>query len=376
MRLAPLLRCGATYEMESRSLALFRLAEAADNTKVKRIPARSRAAFGTVHFSPMHIPTATYRLQFHKDFRFENALEIVGYLRDLGITDVYASPIFRARAGSMNRYDVVDHSEIDNALGGAKAFDKLSAALRAHGMGLILDVVPNHMGIGEPSNGWWMDVLENGQGSSYAAYFDIEWQPANPHLENKVLLPILEDQYGNVLEDGKLNLVYEDGAFFIHYYEAKLPLTPRTYSAILTPQSERLAETLGRDAAQLLELQSILTAIGHLPLRTEADPERLASAGVRRRSSNDASRRCAKKAPRREMRSRRRCDSLTAMSAIRGASICSTNCWTRNPTAWRSGVSPAKRSITGDFSTSMSWRQSAPKPPRFSKRRTDSFFNF
>jgi (1->4)-alpha-D-glucan 1-alpha-D-glucosylmutase len=238
----------------------------------------------------MHIPTATYRLQFHKDFRFENALEIVGYLRDLGITDVYASPIFRARAGSMNRYDVVDHSEIDNALGGAKAFDKLSAALRAHGMGLILDVVPNHMGIGEPSNGWWMDVLENGQGSSYAAYFDIEWQPANPHLENKVLLPILEDQYGNVLEDGKLNLVYEDGAFFIHYYEAKLPIAPRTYSAILTPQSERLAETLGRDAAQLLELQSILTAISHLPLRTEADPERLAE---RRREKEIIKRRIA-----------------------------------------------------------------------------------
>jgi (1->4)-alpha-D-glucan 1-alpha-D-glucosylmutase len=146
------------------------------------------------------------------------------------------------------------------------------------------------MGIGEPSNGWWMDVLENGPGSSYAAYFDIDWQPVNPHLENKVLLPILEDQYGNILEDGKLRLVYEDGAFFIHYYEAKLPLAPRTYSAILTPQIDRLAETLGKDAAQLLELQSILTAINHLPLRTEADPERLAE---RRREKEIVKRRIA-----------------------------------------------------------------------------------
>jgi (1->4)-alpha-D-glucan 1-alpha-D-glucosylmutase len=238
----------------------------------------------------MHIPAATYRLQFHKDFRFENALEIVGYLRDLGISDVYASPIFRARAGSMHGYDVVDHSQIDNALGGAEGFDQLSASLRAHGMGLILDVVPNHMGIGESSNGWWMDVLENGPGSSYAAYFDIDWQPINPHLENKVLLPILEDQYGNILEDGKLRLVYEDGAFFVHYYEAKLPIAPRTYSAILTPQIDRLSKTLGKDAAQLLELQSILTAINHLPLRTEADPATLAE---RRREKEIVKRRIA-----------------------------------------------------------------------------------
>jgi len=223
----------------------------------------------------MRIPTSTYRFQFHKDFGFAEAEAIVGYLHDLGISDAYASPIFKARAGSMHGYDVVDHSKIDPALGGEAAFDAFVAALKTQGLGLILDIVPNHMGIGEASNVWWMDVLENGPSSSYAAYFDIDWQPVNPHLENKVLLPILEDQYGTVLEDGKLRLAYEDGAFFISYYDTKLPVAPRTYDSILERQLNGLGETLGKDDPRVLELQSILTAIGHLPPRTEADPEKL-----------------------------------------------------------------------------------------------------
>ncbi|MGE5816646.1 MAG: malto-oligosyltrehalose synthase [Deltaproteobacteria bacterium] len=223
----------------------------------------------------MKIPTATYRLQFNRGFTFADASEIVPYLYDLGVSDAYASPIFKARPGSLHGYDVVDHSQIDPALGGEDAFEAFTATLKTHGMGLILDIVPNHMGIAGPGNAWWMDVLENGPSSSYASYFDIDWQPVNPHLENKVLLPILEDQYGNALEEGKLRLAYEDGAFFIYYYDAKLPLAPRTYTTILSRASERLSETLGKDDAHLLELQSILTAIGHLPPRTETDPEKL-----------------------------------------------------------------------------------------------------
>ena len=238
----------------------------------------------------MHIPTATYRLQFHKDFGFAAATGLVAYLHDLGISHVYASPIFKARAGSTHGYDVVDHSQIDPVLGGENAFETFAAALRAHDMGLILDIVPNHMGIAETGNVWWMDVLENGPSSSYAGYFDIDWQPANPHLENRVLLPILEDQYGNVLEDGKLRLAYEDGAFCIHYYDIKLPIAPRTYSAILSPCIDRLSETLGNDTSHLLEFQSILTAIGHLPLRTEAEPEKLEE---RRREKEIVKRRIA-----------------------------------------------------------------------------------
>ncbi len=223
----------------------------------------------------MRIPTASYRFQFHKDFGFAGARELIDYLRDLGISDVYASPVFKARAGSLHGYDVVDHSQLDPGLGGAEEFDKFSAALKDRGMGLILDIVPNHMGIAEPSNTWWMDVLENGPSSSYASYFDIDWQPINPHLENKVLLPILGDQYGVVLEDGKLRLSYEDGAFFIDYETAKLPVTPRTYSSILSRALDFVNETLQKDHEHVLELQSILTAISHLPLRTEADQEKL-----------------------------------------------------------------------------------------------------
>ena len=223
----------------------------------------------------MRIPTATYRLQFHKDFGFAAARELIAYLRDLGISDVYASPVFKARAGSLHGYDVVDHSQLDPVLGGTEEFDKFASALNNHCMGLILDIVPNHMGIAEPSNAWWMDVLENGPSSSYASYFDIDWQPVNPHLENKVLLPILEDQYGVVLEDGKLRLAYEDGAFFIYYYDANLPVAPRVYSSILSRPLDSLTEVLGKDDEHVLELQSIVTAIGHLPLRTEADPEKL-----------------------------------------------------------------------------------------------------
>jgi len=223
----------------------------------------------------MRIPTATYRFQFHKDFGFAQAHELVDYLSDLGISDVYASPIFKARAGSMHGYDVVDHSQIDPALGGDVDFEAFVAALKTQGLGLILDIVPNHMGIGEPSNAWWMDVLENGPSSSYAAYFDIDWQPVNPHLENKVLLPILEDQYGVVLEDGKLRLAYEEGAFFILYCDAKLPIAPRTYGNIIERRLDRMAVNLGKDHPTVQELKSILTAISHLPPRTELDPEKL-----------------------------------------------------------------------------------------------------
>jgi (1->4)-alpha-D-glucan 1-alpha-D-glucosylmutase len=223
----------------------------------------------------MRVPTATYRLQFQRDFGFAQAKELIEYLRELGISDVYASPIFKARTGSAHGYDVVDHTQIDDALGGPEAFGEFSAVLKAQRLGLILDIVPNHMGIGAPSNAWWMDVLENGPSSPYACYFDIDWQPVNPHLENRVLLPILEDQYGIVLEDGKLRLVYGEGAFFIEYYQTRLPVAPHSYAAVLSRPVEQLTETLGKEDQHLLELQSILTAIAHLPPRTETDPERV-----------------------------------------------------------------------------------------------------
>jgi (1->4)-alpha-D-glucan 1-alpha-D-glucosylmutase len=223
----------------------------------------------------MRIPTATYRVQFNRAFKFCDAKAIVAYLHDLGISDCYASPVLKTPADSDNGYDVCDHSQLNPVLGSEDDFEAFTSALSKHGLGLILDIVPNHMGIGEACNVWWMDVLENGPSSSYASYFDIDWHPVNPQLENKVLLPILEDQYGNVLEEGKLRLAYEDGAFFIHYYDSKLPLGPRTYSSILGHRLDQLTETLGKDHESLQELQSILTAISYLPPGTEVDPEKL-----------------------------------------------------------------------------------------------------
>ena len=135
-------------------------------------------------------------------------------------------------------------------------------------MGLILDVVPNHMSISS-ANAWWLDVLETGPSSPFAGYFDIDWHSVRPDLENKVLLPILEDQYGKVLESGKLRLVYEDGAFSIHYYDTKLPVAPRTYSRILEKAMEKLDQVLERQHEHFQELLSILTALSYLPPRTE-----------------------------------------------------------------------------------------------------------
>lgn len=223
----------------------------------------------------VRIPRATYRLQFNRGFTFRQAQDLVSYFDELGISDLYASPLFRPCSEEGHGYDICDYTRFNPSIGSQEDFESFSSALKAQGMGLILDLVPNHMGISGARNLWWMDVLENGPSSSFASYFDIDWHPAKPELENKVLLPILEDQYGKVLEDGKLRLAFEDGAFFIYYYETKLPLAPRTYRIILTHRLEVLTERLGKENEHLQELQSILTALSYLPSRTELTAEKL-----------------------------------------------------------------------------------------------------
>ncbi len=237
------------------------------------------------------IPAATYRLQMGKQFTFRDVLAIVPYLNDLGITDVYLSPILKARPDSTHGYDVCDHSQLNPALGTEEEFAALARELQRHAMGLILDVVPNHMAVNHPSNGWWMDVLENGPASIYASYFDINWLPVHPHLRNKLVLPILEDQYGKVLESGRFEMSYEDGAFFLGYREHRLPIAPESYSAVLGHRLENLAGLLGPDHDQIQELQSILTSLGHLPGYTEElTAERIAE---RNREKEIAKRRIA-----------------------------------------------------------------------------------
>src|SRR6202171_1681926 len=220
------------------------------------------------------IPTCTYRLQFNRQFTFAQAREIVPYLHALGVSDAYASPYFQARAESLHGYEITDHNKLNAAIGSREEYDAWVAELHARQMGQVLDFVPNHMGIAEPLNQWWMDVLENGPSSKYAPYFDIDWHPLKSDLHDKVLLPILSDQYGRVLERGELQVRFEAGAFYLYYYEHELPIAPGTYRYILELARENLVEF--KDEEFYAEFQSILTALEYLPKRTETDPERIA----------------------------------------------------------------------------------------------------
>ena len=203
------------------------------------------------------IPRATYRIQLNAGFTFKDATAIVPYLADLGISHVYCSPYFRARAGSTHGYDVVDHNSLNPEIGDREDFERFVGELRAHGMGHVLDIVPNHVGIMGADNAWWMDVLENGQASRYADFFDIDWTPANPALADKVLVPVLGDAYGVVLERGEIELRFEPelGSFAVFYHEHRLPLDPRTYPRVLdralTHSSNPKLEALRRAFAEL-----------------------------------------------------------------------------------------------------------------------------
>jgi (1->4)-alpha-D-glucan 1-alpha-D-glucosylmutase len=228
-------------------------------------------------------PRATYRIQFNPEFTFRDAKAIVPYLHDLGISHLYASPIFQARPGSTHGYDICDYSQLNKVLGTDEDFDTLVSALHERDMGLIVDIVPNHMGVGTDCNAWWIDVLENGPSSPYASYFDISWSPVKRELANKVLLPVLEDQYGTELESGKIQLNYDEGKFFVKYDAMTLPLAPDTYNLILQQAVDRLVNQ-GQseehpDREPVLELQSIVTALGHLPSYQERDPEQVTVRG-------------------------------------------------------------------------------------------------
>lgn len=222
-----------------------------------------------------HLPLATYRLQFNATFTFAQAQELVPYLHALGISTCYASPYLKARAGSMHGYDIVDHQTLNPEIGSPADYATFVQTLQAHGMGQILDIVPNHMGIAGGENAWWMDVLENGLSSVYAAFFDIDWQPLKPELHHKVLLPVLGDQYVTVLENQELQLTYEAGSFMLHYYAHRFPMAPRSTPVLLHACLPTLLEELGETHPQTQELQSIITALSYLPPRTETDPERL-----------------------------------------------------------------------------------------------------
>jgi len=221
------------------------------------------------------IPTATYRLQLNPHFTFRDAAAVVPYLSELGISHFYASPYRRARPGSMHGYDIIDHSSINPELGTPDDYEGFVSELHRHGMRQILDIVPNHMGVMGSDNSWWLDVLENGEASDFADFFDIDWDPIKDELKGKVLIPVLAEQYGNVLEKGELKLTFdsERGEFSIFYFQHRFPVDPKEYPRILSFRIEPLRERLGPTHEDFLELQSIITAIGHLPDRHGAAPE-------------------------------------------------------------------------------------------------------
>ena len=200
----------------------------------------------------MSIPRATARLQFNNEFTLTDALDVVDYYADMGISHLYASPLLGARSGSTHGYDIVDPTRVNPELGGEPALKALAAKLRQRGMGLLLDIVPNHMGVGGPENPWWLNVLEWGRQSVYAHWFDINWNAPDPALTGKLLLPFLGAPYGEALANGQIELRFDDatGGFWFAHYAHRFPLAPSTYAQVLAadPALRSMTAALETDA--------------------------------------------------------------------------------------------------------------------------------
>ncbi len=201
-------------------------------------------------------PVATYRLQLSPGFTFADAANLAGYLARLGVSHVYFSPFLRSASGTSSGYDVTDYAKIDDRLGGESGYEQLTATLKEAGLGQVLDIVPNHMALAGRANAWWWDVLENGPASRYAGYFDIDWDPPERKLTAHVLMPILGDRYGRVLEAGELKVRRAGGEFVVSYAEHEAPLSPRSTNDLLVSVADE------KDSA---ELKAIATDLGNLP---------------------------------------------------------------------------------------------------------------
>jgi (1->4)-alpha-D-glucan 1-alpha-D-glucosylmutase len=260
--------------------ALFAIPGAARILAAINAEGRARPEPSATHLQrsaeELALPRATYRLQFNQDLTFAQATRLLPYLRELGISHVYASSYLKARPGSAHGYDITDHNSLNPEIGTAADFERFCEALRKYGMGQILDFIPNHMGIGHADNSWWLDILEWGRASPFAEFFDINWTPRQPALQGKVLLPLLGDQYGQVLERGELKLRFDEetGSFSVWYFEHRFPIRPRHYGSILE-------NALGSPQGTALDADS-RAAIGRIvqasPLTTGPDGDESSSA--------------------------------------------------------------------------------------------------
>jgi len=222
---------------------------------------------------PLYVPASTYRLQIHHAFPLTQARDVVPYLARLGVAACYTSPYFTASPGSTHGYDVCNHNEINPEVGGPAAHAEFTRVLSEHGMGHVVDFVPNHMGIGTGTNAWWNDVLENGPSAAAAAFFDIDWRPVKEELHAKLLLPILGDQYGQVLERGELQLAFTGSTLVLRYFDNELPVDPRQAARVYAAAAETLRGVLGEGNPQLNEFLSIITSLEKLPPYTETHPD-------------------------------------------------------------------------------------------------------
>lgn len=238
------------------------------------------------------LPTATYRWQFHGGFRFVDATALVPYLAELGISHCYASPYLKARPGSRHGYDISDYNAVNPEIGSDEERQRFVRALKAQGLGQVIDIVPNHMTVNDPHNRWWWDVLQYGENSRYAPYFDIDWDTPEREYKGKVVIPILGDQYGHVLESGEIRLAHDPAraALVVEYYEHRLPISPWSYPPVLERLTRAYAAQAGSAAEGRAEILDLSRELSHLKLAYAggADPEgREAAVGAARERYRD-----------------------------------------------------------------------------------------
>lgn len=240
----------------------------------KQLPDKDTEYHRRIQFE--RIPQSVYRLQFNQDFTFNDAKNIIPYLKELGISHCYASPLLRASTGSMHGYDIINHAELNPEIGTMQEFNEFVDTLHYHDMGLIVDIVPNHMGVGK-ENKWWMDVLENGQASKYASFFDIDWEPLKKELKGKVLVPVLGDHYGSILTSGqfKFHFNQETGKLKLSYWDHEFPINPSSYPIFLEHRSEVLESRIGSNNRDYLEYLSIINVFKKLPGINETSQEKI-----------------------------------------------------------------------------------------------------